>query len=260
MQRSLPILLATLALTLSLPAAATTIVFDFEAFDHGGVVAPDGAPGVITPLPGFSYEISATNPNRSFDIGAAFDTTRTGTADTDLEHGTGWSAGNLAPSTQLGKILILQENSAGCGVGPCTSPDDEGRRPAGSFRFDPAVGGTGEPAPFQHFAFDLVDVEGAGLENGSITFFLGVDEVVSYSFASFLQLGQAVTYGNNSANRIVLNGIGDYDAFEIALGGSGGIDNVTLSNMPIVPEPATAALVGLGLVALAAAGSGRRGR
>jgi PEP-CTERM motif len=251
MQRSLPVYLAMLALAFPLHAAAVTITFDFESFAHGGVVAPDGGSGVLS-----SYEITATNPSRSFDIGAAFDTTRTGTADTDLQRGSGWAKGNLAPATMLGKVLILQENDAGCAAGLCSSPDDESKRPAGSFRFAPVVGGG---APFQNFAFDLVDIESATLENGSITFFRGLDEVASYSFASFLGLGQGIVYGNNSANHVVLNDIGDYDSFEIDMGGSGAIDNLTLSSSA-VPEPATAALMGLGLSALAFAGSRRRER
>ena len=61
-----------------------------------------------------------------------------------------------------------------------------------------------------------------------------------------------VQFGDNSANRIDLGTVGTFNAFQIHMGGSGGIDNIETDGIP-VPEPASASLVALGLGALAAA-------
>jgi hypothetical protein len=65
-----------------------------------------------------------------------------------------------------------------------------------------------------------------------------------------------VAYGNHSANRIVdiVSGIA-FDEVVIRMGGSGAVDNITVTNP--VPEPASALLFGLGIVAV---GSGLRRR
>ena len=65
----------TLCAALLLTGPATALTIDFESFDHGELV--DG--------------VTVNNPDRSFDLGVAFDTNRTGTADDDLERGSAWS-------------------------------------------------------------------------------------------------------------------------------------------------------------------------
>jgi hypothetical protein len=245
MLRSAPVLLALL-LGAATPVAALTI--DFEEFAHGDVVA--------APLASHAgYTLVVENFNRSFDAGVAFDTGETGTADADLERGSGFATGNIANSVP-GNILILQENDD-CSATSCSEPDDEGRRDAGKLTIL-LDGGTGTDG----FSFDLIDVDDETSENGRITFFLlapgEVDvEVASYSFADFLDFGQGVVFGNNSANRIQFDDLGAFNAFEIVMGGSGGVDNLDADGVP-VPEPAAAALMGLGLVVLAAASRGRR--
>jgi hypothetical protein len=217
-------------------AGATTITFDDLGLVHGEIVT--GVPGVT---------IVATNYSRSFDYAVAFDTEATGTADPDLEATSGglprWSGGNLV-GQELGLALILQENETGCGDGVCDSPDDEGRRPAGtiSFLFDQPVLSVG---------FDLIDVDSLGTENGFVTFrdVHGVGAVVDFSI---LLAGYEI--GNNTANRIApftaeALGIGPIDEVVFKLAGSGAIDNVTYV---AVPEPATALFLGIGLGILAA--------
>jgi hypothetical protein len=244
MLRSAPVLLALL-LGAATPVAALTI--DFEEFAHGDVVA--------APLASHAgYTLVVENSKRTFDAGVAFDTGETGTADADLERGSGFATGNIATSV-LGNILILQENDD-CSATSCSEPDDEGGRPAGKFTFlldEISTGG---------FSLDLIDVDDASSENGRITFFLREDgqvdiTVASFSFAEFLGFAQGVEFGNRSANHIQFSDLDPYNAFEIAMGGSGGIDNLVTNGIP-VPEPASAALVGLGLIALATASRCRR--
>jgi hypothetical protein len=246
MLRSIPVLLAALLLIAAGRAPAVTI--DFEGFAHGDIVAAPIASHA-------GYTLVAENFVKSFDAAVAFDTSVTGSLEPDLQFdpATGFATGNISDQ-DLGNILILQANS-NCNSTRCFAPEDEGRRPAGKFTFllDEVA---------RTFSFDVIDVDDATREAGRITFFL-LEEgsvsttVASFSFADFTALGQGVVYGNNSANHVELGEIGPYNAFEILMGGSGGVDNIFANGTP-VPEPASAALIGLGLSALAAAGRRRR--
>ena len=240
-----PVFLAVAAVGMIGASNVHALSLDFESLAHGEVA--------IGSLDG--VEISAVNSNRSFDLAVGFDTLATGTADLDLEQagltGTIWSGGNIAEE-QLGMILILQENDSGCeaGTGICSNPDDEGRRPAGeiSFAFEQSV---------LDFGFDLVDVDSAMAEAAFIDLYDG-DAVATVALADFVDSGSdrydaSIVLGNNSANRFAAItaesvGLAEIDAVTIRLGGSGGIDNLTGT---IVPEPATAFLLGLGLATLA---------
>jgi hypothetical protein len=233
MLRSAAALLAGLLFGAADPVAAVTIeirligveYLDFDGFAHGQVV-----PGV-----------TANNPNRSFHYPVAFDTNESGTADPDLERGSGWSGGNLAPNADLGNVLILQENDTACASGICSSPDDEGERPAGSFQF--AFG------EFETFSFALIDVENE--EGGSITFTRFRSVVKSFSFSDFLGFGQNIAFGDHTANQVDLGEIGLFDAVTITLGGSGAIDEIAMRAHIPVPEPDTAGMIGLGLAGMA---------
>lgn len=231
---------AGLAVALLLPAAASALTLDFEEFVHGEVVTSSQGVTIVT-----------TNFARSFDLGVAFDSTRLGTADPDLEGPppTPWAGGNLAPGTALSKILVIQENKTGCQDGVCDDPDDEGARPSGVFDFL-------LPVPVSAIGFDLVDVEGA-VENGSVTFFDGALPK-TVAFVDLTDPGSAfydptVQFGNHTANRIRpftarSLGLTAIDRVLIAMGGSGGIDNLTSA-----PEPGAALLLaGTALLLLAA--------
>lgn len=240
--RILPPLSALTALLLASPAAALTL--DFEEFGHGDVVTH--SQGVA---------ISVDNLGGGPDLGVAFDTNASGTADPDLQRlspgipggAFGWARGNLAPSTNLGNVLIIQENWRGCSATHCSAPDDEGSRPAGTIELDFSALGS-----FTSFSMDLVDVEGVGAEPGGVVFHLGLVQVASVSFMDFLS-DPTVVYGDNSANHVdVLSGIA-YDRVTIRMGGSGGIDNLTAA----VPEPSAALLFAVGSLAV---GTGIRRR
>lgn len=287
MPRMLPVLAAG-ALLAAAPASGLTL--DFEDFEHGDVVAN----GVASYG---DWTLVVDNPNRDFDVAAAFDSSVSGSADPDLEMGGGWSGGNLAPDTDLGNLLILQERS--CSVSTCETPDDEGSRPAGSllFLFDET---------FQVASIDLIDVElgeassrpaphglwhkenvgpkwgrehgrehglfhktnapfgrgkggDDGGEDGAIRFLNLVDGevdvlVAEYTFSELAELFPDVEFGDNTANRIDFGEIGDFNAVEVELGGSGAIDNLV-----VVPEPSTLALLSLGLGGLGLAGRRRSG-
>jgi hypothetical protein len=232
----------TLLSTFFFVSAANALSIDFEQFAHGEVV--------IGTFDGVT--IGADNVNRTFDYAVAFDSDETGTSDLDLEAGgaMAWSGGNLA-GMQLGKMLILQENNAGCDTGICSDPDDEGRRPAGVFSIDLSIAIT-------DFGFDAVDIESLALENAMITFFdglasLSVDLMDFFDDTSSIY-DPSLELGNNTANRFApitaaSLGLEQFDRIEFNLGGSGALDN--LVGTP-VPEPSTALLMCLGLGVMAA--------
>lgn len=221
------------------PAVALTI--DFEEFGHGDIV--ESSKGVT---------ITTKNIGGGPDLGVAFDTMELGTADRDLQYfspgisggESGWTQGNLAPNSFMGNVLIIQEHRYSCRSTSCWNPDDEGSRPAGSFEFD--FSGLGI---YSEFSMDLVDVESSTAEPGSVVFYLGAIQVASVGFMDFLN-DPTVVYGNNSANHVdVLSG-GEFDRVVINMGGSGAVDNITVSNA--VPEPSAALLFAVGVAAVRA--------
>jgi hypothetical protein len=227
------------ALMFAAPASAIPLVLNFEEFVHGEIVTI--SQGVIITTENFDN--SAGHP----DIAVAFDSNFGGaTTDPDLLRGAGWTAGNLPSNTDLGNLLIVQENN-NCGISICSDPDDQAG-PGGQFTFDYSNLGS-----FDTFSFDLIDHEPNIGETGSIEFFLNGQSLgAATAFSSFV----GVTYGGNSANRIDFGTIAEFDKVVIALRGSSAIDNLVASPV-LVPEPNTMALGGLGLVMLASVGRKR---
>jgi hypothetical protein len=227
------------ALTLAGSAVATPITITFEGQVHGRIVTNQFAAQGLT-------SITANNPSRSFDLAAIFDTTRTGTADPDLQDP--WDGGNIPANTILRNVLIIAENNTGAGDGVLDNPDDEGNRPAGSLSLQFA-------SPLTYFGFDVVDIEGVVSEASRLEFFSGAANVGTVDFTKFVTndgnpfYDPTIAFGDNFANRIrpitaASLGAASFDRVVVHLGGSGAIDNL------VIPAPsAGAAVIAAGLFA-----------
>ncbi len=225
------------AVALSSPAALSQTV-TFTGLQHGEIITNQFDPFFTITVDNFSGP----------DIGAAFDTTQTGTADPDLEDP--WSGGNLAANTVLGNVLIIAENDTDANNdGILDNPDDEAGRPAGTITIDFAQ-------DISEFGFDVVDIEGT-VEQSSIEFWLnGVQVGGDIQFDEFESGGlfdSGVIFGDNHANRVFpitaasLGGTA-FDRVVFNVGGSGAFDNFVIPGSNF-PSPGTAALLGMaGLV------------
>lgn len=253
MSKSLTLFSITIILSvLALPMMGNAVTLTFDGFEHGEIV--NGSSGV---------DIKATNRGGGPDWAVIFDSTKTGTADPDLE--SNYTLGNLA-GQNLGNLLIIQESYDLKQDGIVLTPDDEGSRPAGSLFFSFEV-------PVLSVGFDLVDVEGPeewskipisdtnpveyNFTSGFFASFTDVTgQKVIVGFEEFVTPGsdyydETVTYGNHSANRIkpitaASLGLSDITEIEINFGGSGAIDNLYAE----VPIPSSIFLLGLGFIAV----------
>lgn len=224
-------------------SVAQAAVLDFDSAQHGQIIDTEF-------LASHGVFIQATNFQGGANLAIAFDTSRTGTADPDLEDA--WDRGNIPSSDRLFAILIIAENSRDAdGDGLIDSPDDQA---------ETATLGSGElrftfTTIHRSFGLDLLDVEDEwGLDAWSISFRLAGVEVSRVQFDEFVDPSSqfftpGVEFGDNSANRInpmtaeQMN-IPGFNEVVVNMRASGGVDNVSFD---AVPEPSTA-LIGMGML------------
>lgn len=206
-------------------ASALTLTFDEDFIQHGTIIDDEYS--------SLGVNIYSNNTGGGPDLAVAYDTTERGgynrftNRDTDL-------TGNFG----AGNALIIQENSH-CDALICSKPDDEGSRPAGSLfvAFDYIIGS---------FSFDLIDIERPETRGAEVRYINGDgNRVGSIPYADL----DGAVFGDNSFNSsgtISLAGLG-VTTLEFFMGGSGAIDNISVSTVPL---PASASIFALGLAGL----------
>jgi len=174
------------------------------------------------------------------DLGVVFDTTNYTGGDSDLAGPFDSNNDALADGFEAFNVLIIQENSAGCDIviGICDEPDDEGSRPAGTFFFTFEKLVTLESIDF----FDVETTENGETENNAIKLFDAANnEILPGEFYT------PDTGGDNMWDQVFF-GVDGVKRIELNMGGSGAIDNIRFT---VVPIPAAAWLFGSGLIGLA---------
>ena len=207
-------------------------VIDFEDLSPGTIVDTEYASVV---------DISVINRGGGPDLAVLFDTTaETATGgDTDLLGPFNTDNTDLSSGFVTGNVLIIQEHGYSCGTNACSNPDDEGSRPAGTFYFDFKSVITLESIDF----FDVETAENGKTDNNAIRLFdVDNNEIMPGEFFT------PDTGGDNMWNQLVFN-VDGVKRLELNLGGSGAIDNISFT---VVPVPAAVWLFGSGLIGLIA--------
>jgi len=232
------------------PIVHGQVIDDEYTLANGGIV--DGGTGGVVGM-----TVSALNGGGGPDLGVAFDTTLGVTEDPDLQDPftvpTNTSLESDSSITNPGNILIVQENSTGCGDGVCDSPDDEGGGPnTFTFTFSDAV---------TLFSVDVFDVDGTPDKQKETVAFVLRDS----AGASIFETTNLGTGGDNTAARVEFGtGIMNVAALEATFSSSGALSNIK-GEVPSngtpptsVSAPGSLALLALGLAG-AAASRRRRG-
>jgi hypothetical protein len=205
-------------------ASVHAAVIDFEGYAPGTIIDNEYAPAVT---------LHTINLGGGPDAGVVFDTGNPTGGDSDL--GAPFSNTSGLPSNYMpGNVLIIQENHT-CDTLTCTNPDDEGSRRAGTFYFDFSSSITLNSIDF----FDIESAENGTTENNAIKLFDAADNLISTFHTPY-------TGGDNTWDQLVFD-VSGVKRIELNMGGSGAIDNIAYT---VIPVPAAAWLFASGLVAL----------
>lgn len=199
-------------------------VIDFEGFAMGTIIDDEY---------GTSPAVSAINIGGGPNLAVIYDTRPPIGEDPDLEapftNINNTQLGSLSP----GNVLILQENFT-CDEDTCSAPDDEGTRAAGTFFFE-------FESVINLTSIDFFDIEGDETPGNAINLFdVNGNEIMAGLFFT------PDTGGDNKWDQLVFN-VDGVKRIELNMGGSGAIDNIQYS---VVPVPAAAWLFGTGLLGL----------
>ena len=238
MKRTTIVKTLLLSLLLATPAARA-VILDFEDFgttdfQHGTVVNSQYSGVTISAV---NLGAGGTNPDGTLipNLAVVFDSRLNPTRDPDLQDP---FSGPLDSAFRPGNILIIQENDFGCfDDGICNRPDDEGTRPSGAliFEFDD---------PVELTSLDFFDIENFpnNDEDSGLTQIRFLDQFDNELFTSVDIPG---TGGDRTWDRLFFTGISGIRKLEVNLYGSGAIDRLDYS---VVPLPASAWLFGSALL------------
>jgi hypothetical protein len=220
------------ALVCALSPCANADVIDFDDLAPGTIV--DNEYDTLV-------DISVVNRSSGPDLGVVFDTTDTTPSGGDYDLVGPFDTNNplLTNGFIANNVLIIQEHSYSCDTDTCSNPDDEGSRPAGKFIFNFNTVITLESIDF----FDIETAENGMTDNNAIRLFdVDNNEIMPATFFT------PDTGGDNMWDQLVFN-VDGVKRIELNLGGSGAIDNITFT---VVPVPAAVWLFGSGLIGLIA--------
>lgn len=218
---------------------ACVFVYCFTPLSHAVVINFDDlATGTIVDSEyAHLLNVRVKNLGGGPDVGVVFDTLKPTGGDYDLRGPFNTNNSALPDGFIANNVLIIQENSAGCDADNCATPDDEGSRPAGTFFFDFENLITLESIDF----FDVETAENGKTPNNAIKLFdADNNEIMTNMFYT------PDTGGDNMWDQLVFN-VEGVKRIELNMGGSGAIDNISFS---VVPVPAAVWLFGSGLIGL----------
>lgn len=220
-------ILFTTALAYCLSPFANAAIIDFEDQATGTIIDNEYAPLV---------NLSVINRGGGPDVGVIFDTLNPSGGDYDL--GGPFNSNNpaLADNFNTGHVLIIHENY-NCNTDTCRNPDDEGSRPAGTFyfNFDSVI--TLESIDF----FDIESAENGKKSTNAIKLFDATNtEIMPGTFYT------PDTGGDNMWDQLVFD-VEGVKRIELNMGGSGAIDNLRFT---VIPIPPAIWLFGTGLIGL----------
>ncbi|MEM9058300.1 MAG: thrombospondin type 3 repeat:Cna B-type [Pseudomonadota bacterium] len=193
--------------------SASAAVLDFEGFAAGTIIDDEYSSMGIT--------ISVQNIGGGPDLGVVFDTGNPTGGDDDLGAPFAPGPDNELGMLDPGNVLIIQERD-NCDGLTCTVPDDEGTRAAGHIRID--FGGLVELSSIDFFDIEMAET-GPGEEN-RITLFDANGMAMSLDFFT------PDTGGDNRWDQVEFN-VSGVSAVQINLGGSGAIDNIVFTPVPV---------------------------
>ena len=216
--------------------STSAAVLDFEGskldpFMAGQIIDEEYAPVV---------SISAINLSDGPDVAVIFDSTDLNPAGGDYDLvGPFLSNNSSLEKIDPGNILIIQErNDCDFRAGFCETPDDEGGRPGGQIEFLFSMDVILESVDF----FDIELIENDGNPDSEIHLYDSAgDEIMAGMF--FVPS----TGGDNLWNQLDFNAVSGVRKLVIELNGSGAIDNLSFT---VVPIPAAAWMFGSALCLL----------
>ncbi len=222
-----PLLLSTILCAFSSLTQADVI--DFDDFAKGTIIDDEYAP---------LLSVGVKNLGGGPDVAVIFDTLDPSGGDSDLGGPFNSNNPDLQDNYTANNVLIIHERFD-CNDLTCREPDDEGSRQAGRFFFDFTSSITLESIDF----FDVETAEnGRRSENAIRLFDSAYNEIMPNTFYT------PDTGGDNMWDRLVFN-VEGVRRIELNMGGSGAIDNITYS---VIPIPSAIWLFGCGLIGLVA--------
>ena len=215
---------------LCISSHANAVILGFNEFAAGLIIDDEYAPAV---------DIIARNFGGGPNAAVIFDTDNPTGGDNDLAAPFSSATPGLSDSYTPGNVLIIQErDNCDFTAGSCTVPDDEGSRPAGEFEF---VFNTAVILE----SLDFFDIEPIESSKAIRLFDVNDDPIFAGSFVV------PDTGGDRKWDRLDFSNATGVKRMVIGMGGSGAIDNLSYTVIPVPPAVWLFASGLLGMIGIA---------